>query len=223
MYGSKRNKSSSRIIQIEVCSNWKSDIFEPHTAPMFQIGKTVISEEILAEKFVCDLSACKGACCVEGEAGAPLEDRETAILHELKEEISPFLGAEGRKAIDKQGAYVKGNDGEWETPLVNNRECAYTVFSKEGIAQCGIEKAYKAGAIDWRKPISCHLYPVRVREYSSIIGVNYHRWQICNPACSLGESLKVPVYRFVKEALIRKFGETWYRELEEVAGQLTKQ
>ena len=186
---------------------------------MFQIGNTIVSEEILENDFVCNLTACKGACCVGGEYGAPVEDSETDILVNIFEDVRPYLRPEGIKAIMEQGAFVEGEDGEWETPLVDHGECAYVIFSKEGIAKCGIEAAYEGGATDWRKPISCHLYPIRTREYSEFTAVNYHKWEICDPACSLGAELKVPIYKFVREALIRKFGEAWYRELEEVAAE----
>jgi hypothetical protein len=189
---------------------------------MFQLGKTLVSEEILEAAFVCDLKACKGACCVEGSAGAPLEEGEIPVLDEIYQKVKPFLRPEGVRAIEAQGTHVLGTDGGLETPLVENRECAYVYF-EEGIAQCGLERAYKAGAISWKKPLSCHLYPVRVREYTQLTAVNYHQWHICDPACGLGESLKVPVYKFVKDALIRKFGETWYRQLEDVAKEFLKQ
>ena len=184
---------------------------------MFQLGNTIVSEELIENDFVCNLSACKGACCVDGEAGAPVEDEETEILVEIFEKVKPFLRPEGIAAIEEQGAFVKGEDGEWETPLVNKSECAYVTFSPEGIAKCGLEEAYNAGATTWKKPISCHLYPVRIKAYTQLTAVNYHKWQICDPACQLGEELKVPIYKFVKEALIRKFGAEWYSELEEVA------
>lgn len=183
---------------------------------MFELGKTVVSEEILEAEFVCDLNACKGACCVAGSSGAPVEGDERAVLDRLYPKIKPYLRPEGRRAIEAQGTYVRGEDGDWETPLVDGAECAYAIF-EDGKALCGIEAACKDGAISWKKPVSCHLYPVRVREYSSLTAVNYHRWHICDPACTLGQSLRVPVYVFVKEALIRKFGEAWYRDLEAVA------
>lgn len=189
---------------------------------MFQIGKTIISEEIIEKDFVCNLNSCKGACCIDGDAGAPLEYKETEILVDIYSEVRPFLRMEGVQAIEEQGAFVKGEDGEWETPLVNGSECAYVVFSENGITKCGLEEAYNQGVTKWRKPVSCHLYPVRVKEYTELTAVNYHKWEICDPACALGEELKVPIYKFVKEALIRKFGETWYTELEEVADKLTK-
>lgn len=187
---------------------------------MFQLGKTIVSEDIISEEFVCNLHACKGACCIDGDAGAPLEEKETGVLLEIYRKVKPFLRQEGIDAIEEQGAFVKGHDGEWETPLVDGRECAYVTFGDGGIAQCGLEKAWKAGATKWRKPVSCHLYPVRVKEYSELVAVNYHRWEICDPACSLGRELRVPVYVFVKDALIRKFGAAWYAELEKVAQEL---
>lgn len=190
---------------------------------MFQIGKTIISEEIIENDFVCNLNACKGACCIDGDAGAPLEERETEILVDVYADVKPFLRTEGIKAIEEQGAFVKGEDGEWETPLVNGSECAYVVISENGITKCGLEEAYNQGATQWKKPVSCHLYPIRVKEYTELTAVNYHRWQICDSACSLGEELKVPIYKFVKEALIRKFGETWYSQLEDVADTLSKE
>ncbi|MCX2681278.1 DUF3109 family protein [Galbibacter sp. EGI 63066] len=184
---------------------------------MFQLGKTIVSEEIIENDFVCNLSACKGACCVDGEAGAPVEDEETQVLHDIYEDIKPFLRQEGIDAIEEQGTFVKGWDGEWETPLVNESECAYVTFSDNGTALCGIEQAYNAGKVNWKKPISCSLYPVRIKQYQEFAAVNYHKWHICDDACSLGKELQIPVYKFVKEALIQKFGEAWYAELEQVA------
>lgn len=186
---------------------------------MLQIGKSLISDDILEKHFVCDLNACKGACCVEGQAGAPLEEGELTVLEHLFPKIKPYLRPEGVAAIEEQGTYVKGSDGDWETPLIDKQECAYVVFDASGIAQCGIEHAYQDEAIQWQKPISCHLYPVRIKEYTALTAVNYHKWQICDPACSLGESLQIPIYKFVREALIRKFGESWYSELEDLAAE----
>ncbi len=184
---------------------------------MFQLGKTIVSEEIIENDFVCNINACKGACCVEGEAGAPLEEGETQVLVDIYSKVKPYLRPEGIAEIEKQGAFIKGEDGEWETPLVNGSECAYVVFAENGTAKCGLEEAYNQGATKWKKPVSCHLYPIRVREYSELTAVNYHKWEICDTACSLGKELKVPIYKFVKEALIRKFGKKWYAELEQTA------
>ncbi len=189
---------------------------------MFQLGKTIVSEEIIENDFVCNLNACKGGCCVDGEAGAPVEDSETEIMVDIYDKVKPFLRPEGRKVIEEEGAFVKGEDGEWETPLVNGSECAYVIFDECKTAKCGIEEAYNQGKIKWKKPVSCHLYPVRVREYTELTAVNYHKWQICDPACALGEELQVPIYKFVKDALIRKFGKSWYTELEKVAEEHLK-
>ncbi|HAV54739.1 DUF3109 family protein [Aequorivita vladivostokensis] len=187
---------------------------------MFQLGKTIVSEDIIAKDFVCNLNACKGACCIEGEAGAPVTEEEVTILKEIYPKVKPFLRPEGIAAIEKQGTHIKTDLDELETPLVDGRECAYVTFTDKGIASCGIEDAFNAGSIDFRKPISCHLYPVRVQDYSEFAAVNYHRWPICDDACTLGKELQVPVYKFVKAALIRKFGENWYSELEKVASQM---
>lgn len=186
---------------------------------MIEIGDTIISRDLLHNAFVCDLAACKGACCVEGDSGAPLEEDERAILDKEYEAIKPYLLDEGRKAIDRQGSSVIDSDGDLGTPLVEEGACAYAIF-ENGKALCGIEKAWKAGATAFRKPISCHLYPVRVSSYSSFQAVNYHRWKICDPACQLGAQLEVPVYVFLKDALIRRFGLKWYHELEQVHAHL---
>ncbi len=184
---------------------------------MFQLGKTIVSEEVIKKDFVCNLSACKGACCIDGDAGAPLDKEEIEMLEAIYPKVKPFLREEGIKAIEEQGTYITTEEGELETPLINNADCAYVVFDENEVAMCGIEEAYNQGEINWKKPVSCHLYPVRVSDYTEFSAVNYHRWQICDDACELGNELGVPVYKFVKEALIRKFGEDWYMELEKVA------
>lgn len=181
---------------------------------MFQLGKTIVSEDIIEKEFVCNLSACKGICCVEGDAGAPLSQEETKILEDIYPTIKPFLRPEGIEAIEKQGTWIKSDFDELETPLVNDAECAYVTFDDKGTSLCGIEEAYNKGLVDWKKPVSCHLYPVRVKDYAEFAAVNYHKWDICDDACSLGKELQVPVYKFVKEALIRKFGKNWYSALE---------
>ncbi len=189
---------------------------------MFQIGKTIVSEDILEKDFVCNLSACKGECCIAGDAGAPLDDDEVAIMNDIYPKVKPFLRQEGIEAIEKQGATITTDFGDLETPLVNGAECAYVVFDEKKTALCGIEAAYIAGEITWKKPLSCHLYPIRIQNYSSFSAVNYHSWSICDDACALGEELQVPTYKFLKEPLIRKFGEKWYEELQTIAENHTK-
>jgi hypothetical protein len=189
---------------------------------MFQLGKTIVSEDVIGKEFLCNLSACKGACCIDGDAGAPLNKEETKILEDIYPKVKPFLRQEGIDAIEAQGAFVTTEDGDLETPLINGADCAYVIFDENNVALCGIEEAYNQGEISWKKPVSCHLYPIRVQDYSEFSAVNYHKWQICDDACTLGEELGVPVYKFVKEALIRKFGEDWYLELEKVANNLQK-
>jgi hypothetical protein len=188
---------------------------------MFQLNKTIVSEEILEKEFICNLSACKGACCIDGDAGAPLDEVETKILAEIYPKVKPFLRPEGIKVIEEQGTHVVSDFGELETPLIEGKDCAYVIFDGK-TALCGIEQAYNQGIIDWKKPVSCHLYPIRIKEYSDFSAVNFHKWHICSDACALGEELGVPVYQFVKEALIRKFGQQWFDELDKVAKELKK-
>jgi len=188
---------------------------------MFQLGKTIVSEEILERDFVCNLSACKGNCCIDGDAGAPLSAEETKIMEEIYPKVKPYLRPEGIAAIEAQGTWVKGEDGDFETTLIEGKDCAYVIFDG-ATALCGIEQAYNEGIVSWKKPVSCHLYPIRVKDFSEFTAVNYDKWDICNDACTLGKELQVPVYKFVKEALVRKFGEDWYLELEKVAFDLKK-
>lgn len=188
---------------------------------MFQLGKTIVSEDILEKEFVCNLSACHGACCVDGDAGAPLSKEETQILEHIYPKVKPFLRPEGIAAIEAQGPWRIGTDKDYETPLIDEKDCAYVIFDGK-TALCGIEQAYNQGVVSWKKPVSCHLYPIRVKDFTEFAAVNYDRWEICDDACSLGKELEVPVYKFVKEALIRRFGEDWYAELEKVAEELKK-
>lgn len=189
---------------------------------MIQIGKTLVSEDIIEKEFVCNISTCKGQCCIDGDAGAPLEDHELQIMKDIYPKVKPFMRKEGIAEVEKQGVYTTNTDGENETTLINDKDCAYVFFDKNKTALCAIEEAYNQGEIEWKKPISCHLYPIRVHDYTEFSGVNYDRWEICDDACSLGTELQVPIYKFVKQALIRKFGEDWYAELEKVARVLNK-
>lgn len=188
---------------------------------MFQLHKTIVSEEILEKEFVCNLAACHGACCIDGDAGAPLDKSEVEKLKEIYPKVKPFLRKEGIEAIEEQGTSVLGFDGEPETTLIEGKDCAYVIFDGK-TALCGIEQAYNQGIVDWKKPVSCHLYPIRVKEYADFAAVNYHKWHICDDACSLGKELEVPVYKFLKESLVRKFGQQWYDELEKVAQEMKR-
>ena len=182
--------------------------------PMILVGNAVLSDDIKENFFVCDLEACKGACCVEGDSGAPLEDDETKILEEIYPFVKDYITEEGRQVIAAQGTWVIDSDGDKVTPTLGaNRECAYALYDDRGILKCGIEQAYLDGKISWKKPISCHLYPIRVTKYDQYDALNYDRWHICDPACQLGKSLQVPLYAFLKDALVRKYGEAWYAEL----------
>jgi len=185
---------------------------------MIQIGNTLLSDDLAEKHFFCDLSKCKGACCVKGDAGAPLSVEEVLLLPEIIDKIKPFLRKEGVEAIEQQGTHILDAENETVTPLIQGKECAYVVFEK-GIAMCGIEKAYIDGAITFRKPVSCHLYPIRIRKYEQFIAVNYDKWTICEPARQKGEKDGIPLYEFVKDALIRRFGNTWYRNLLTIIGQ----
>ncbi|SMO60875.1 DUF3109 family protein [Solitalea koreensis] len=182
---------------------------------MIQVENTLVHEDIIKEYFVCNLNACKGACCVQGNAGAPLENNEREILEEIYPKIKPYLTEKGIQAIEKDGTYVVDFEGDYTTTCVDgDQECAYTVF-ENGTALCGIERAWKDGVIDFRKPISCHLYPIRITKYPEFDILNYDRWNICSAACSHGSELKVSIHQFLKEPLIRKYGQAWYDELEE--------
>ena len=185
---------------------------------MIIVGKALVSEELFEEFFVCDLNACKGACCIEGDSGAPLDTDELNNLEEVWPVVQKYMRPEGIKAIEELGLYQMDSDGDLVTTLVDgNKECAFVTFDNKGIAKCALEEAYLAGETNWKKPISCHLYPVRLKELTEYTAVNYHRWQLCAPACACGSALKIPVYRFLKEPLTRKFGEEWFLELDEIA------
>lgn len=187
---------------------------------MIEIDKKLISLDVVEKKFVCDVSKCQGMCCVHGDSGAPLEAREAEILDDIYPVIKKYLRKEGIKAIRGQGRHVIDSDGDIVTPLVNNKECAYVLF-ENGIGKCGIEKAYEDGKTDFQKPVSCHLYPIRIKKHETFESINYDKWEICKPAELLGQKQNIPVYIFVKNALIRKYGKDFYKKLEIAAEALT--
>ncbi|MFT5641099.1 MAG: hypothetical protein ACI9A7_001201 [Cyclobacteriaceae bacterium] len=180
---------------------------------MIQIGKILVSDDIKSEFFVCNLDKCKGACCVEGDLGAPLEKEELSLIEEVVEHVKPYLSKEAINALEEHGPYILDEEGDFSTTTVNNKECAFAFYDDKKILKCGIEQAHKDGKTDFKKPMSCHLYPIRAVKLHDHLALNYDRWDICSPACGLGEKLGVPVYKFLKDALIRKFGEEWYIEL----------
>ncbi len=190
---------------------------------MIAVGHTLVSEDVFEKKFVCDLNACKGECCVAGDSGAPLNKAELPIINSVLPFVTPYMTVKGIEAVNEYGAYVLDDDGDYTTTLVNDTaECAFVYFDETQIAKCAIEKAYADGKINWKKPISCHLYPIRITEFNGYDAVNYHHWHICKPACVCGNQLNVPVYKFLKTPLIRKYGEDWYNELDNIFDALSK-
>ena len=187
---------------------------------MIMIKDILISDDLIEEQFMCNLNACKGACCWEGDWGAPLEKEEMKILDNIYKTIKPYLSEAGRELLNEKEKYTYYEEPkEFGTPLLENGACAYMTHDLNGIAQCGIEKAYKDGVIDFKKPISCHLYPVRITSKKEVgfEALNYDRWDICSAACKKGKENQMPVYRFVKDALTRKYGQEFYDELEAAA------
>lgn len=178
-----------------------------------KVGDVLVSDDVKTVEFVCHLEMCKGACCVEGELGAPLEEDELPVMHEIQKAVAPYLTEDGKKAIAEQGPYILDEDGDYSTPTIGGKECAYAHYDARGILKCGIEQAYLDGKVTFRKPISCHLYPIRITKKKDFEAVNYSKWSICSDACKLGKSLQVPLYKFLKDPLIRKYGQPWYDQL----------
>ncbi len=192
---------------------------------MIAIDHVLLSDQILKEQFVCDLSKCKGACCVDGDAGAPLEKSELKEIDKVFEHVLPYLDTTSKSEIDRQGRYVYDKEYGWVTPTINSKVCVYGIIDKEGIVKCGIEQAYLDGKIKWKKPLSCHLFPIIVKKSNDGISefANYEpREDNCKAACVLGKKLKVPVYEFLKEPLVRKFGHKFYDSLDATAKHLKK-
>ncbi len=188
---------------------------------MIAIDHVLLSDEIVEEEFVCDLNSCKGGCCVDGDCGAPLTEAETEILAKIYPKVKAYLPEAYVAEIERQGTHVMDDEYGYVTPTVNGGICVYAYTDDAGIVKCGIEKAWNEGVIDFRKPISCHLYPIRVKERDGYELVNYApRKRLCKPACKLGRQLKVPVYKFLKEPIIRKYGEEFYKALEAVGEKM---
>ena len=190
---------------------------------LIEVKDKVVSTQIFERKFVCDLNACKGACCIEGDAGAPLTLDEIDVIEEDLEAIKPYMRPEGIAAVEESGVFYMDIDNEPVTTLVNGKECAFVYFDENGITKCSIEQAHKDGKTDFKKPISCHLYPIRAKKFNEFTALSYNEWDICAPACSCGEELNVSVYRFLKEPIIRAYGEDFYKELETVDKEIAEQ
>jgi hypothetical protein len=190
---------------------------------MIAIDNILISDEIVDEQFVCDLHKCKGGCCVDGDAGAPLNKDELAEINKVYDAVLPYLAEENKIELQRQGRYVYDKEFGWVTPTIQSKMCAYGILDKEGIVKCGIEQAYNDGKVNWKKPISCHLYPIRIKQSKNkqLDYLNYEpREELCKAGCSLGKQLKVPVYVFLKDALTRKYGIEFYETLEATAKHL---
>ena len=189
--------------------------------PILEIGGILISSEIITECFCCDYEKCKGICCVEGSDGAPVTLDEIASIEDALDTVWPMLSASAQSVIDKQGVAYADRDGDMVTSIVRGKDCVFTCYDGDNCL-CALEKAYRDGKTQFCKPISCALYPIREKQFSGgLIGLNYHRWAVCKDAVEKGKALGLPVYQFLKEPLIRRFGEAWYQELCEVAEQLT--
>lgn len=185
---------------------------------MIAIDNVLLSDQVVEEQFVCDLNSCKGGCCVDGDCGAPLTEEETKIIAEVYPKIKPYLPAEYIAEVEKQGTHTIDDEYGYVTPTKDGGICVYAYTDDAGIVKCAFERAWKEGKIDFQKPISCHLYPIRIKELPGYEMVNYEpRKKLCAPACKLGKKLRVPVYQFLKAPLIRKYGEQFYEALDAVA------
>ena len=187
---------------------------------MLQIDKTIISLDVIEKKFSCNLSKCKGSCCLNGDSGAPLEEFEITMLELYYPILKSYMRSEGIEIIDRTGVFIIDVEFEKVTPLIDGKDCAFSIVS-EGIYLCAIEKAFQDGKIDFQKPVSCHLYPIRIKKYPDFDAVNYDKWDICKPALDSTSHQGKPLYIFLKDALIRKYGEEWFFQLDYAAKNLT--
>lgn len=188
---------------------------------MIQIGDMIVSSDLFENHFLCHLEKCEGNCCIFGDSGAPLEEEEVELLEKHIEGVKPFMRVEGLREVSDKGSWVVDNDGDKVTPLVGREECAYVYF-EEGIARCAVEKAYEEGSVPMQKPVSCHLYPIRVNKLKNAIALNYHQWSICEPARILGKNRGLPVFVFLRDPIVRVFGQEFYQELEVVYNEMSQ-
>lgn len=190
---------------------------------MLQIKDVIVSFDVLTESFSCDLAHCKGECCIEGDAGAPVTPDEIAQIEELLPTIWEDLSIEARKVINSQGVAYTDPEGELVTSIVNGKDCVFTCYGDDGCCYCAIEKAYRNGLCKFKKPVSCHLYPIRVKRIGDYYGLNYDRWDVCRAAVLKGRKDGIPIYKYLKEPLVRRFGQEWYDELELTVEELKRQ
>ena len=202
----------------QYAGNMKSNIL-----PIIEVNDVLVSSDILTEFFCCDLEQCKGICCVEGDAGAPVTVDEIAAIEDSIDVVWNDLSAGAQSVIDRQGVAYVDEEGDLVTSIVNGKDCVFTCYDDKGTCYCAIEKAYREGRVNFYKPVSCHLYPIRVGDYGPYKALNYHRWDVCKVAVLKGRQADVPVYKFLKEPLVRKFGQAWYDELCDAAEELKKQ
>lgn len=188
---------------------------ESHEEIMLDIQNVLVSLDLAERFFCCDLDSCHGECCIEGDAGAPITKAEYERLKRLTHQVWDNLLPQAQAEIDRSGVGYIDEEGDLVTSIVDGKNCVFTCYGPDGMCQCALEKAYREGKTDFRKPISCYLYPVRITEYPTFTAVNYHRWKICRPAEKLGRKLGIRLYQFLKEPLTARFGEAWYAELAE--------
>ncbi len=189
--------------------------------PILQVGDVIFTSDILTQCFCCDLDVCGGICCVEGDAGAPLSLDEVGELENVLDAVWPQLGAAAQAVIDRQGVAYTDRDGDLVTSIVDGKDCVFTCYDTHGCCLCATERAFREGKTTWCKPISCSLYPIREKRLShGLTALNYHRWNVCQPAVKKGRELGLPLYKFLREPLVRRFGQEWYEELVEVAKSL---
>jgi len=185
-------------------------------SPMFIIGNTIVSEAIIEQNFVCNIEKCKGACCIEGDQGAPIDAEDIEKINEHMLAIKPYMSEKGKKLLADKGFYEIDPDGDKVTTCLPTGECVFVVYENGNLA-CAIQRANAEKNFDYPKPISCHLYPIRVSNFKQYDALGYHEWQLCSPACTLGNQLKVQVYKFLEEPLVRKYGRDWWAELDAIA------
>ena len=196
---------------------------KPQLPPMLQVGDVILSTELLTEYFCCDLDRCHGACCVEGDAGAPVTLDEVAEMERVYPDIEADLAPAARDVVARQGMAYVDKTGELVTSIVDGRECIFACCGDGGCTLCASDRAYRQQRTTWDKPISCALYPIRERRFAGgLVGLSYHRWDICQPARQLGRTLRLPIYQFLREPLVRRFGQAWYDELEQTVTELRK-